>query len=137
MKTRKILLVLVTALLILTLGGCDMINKLLNPPVTIEQRLDTFKTAINSDLSKVYENLHPDLAIYDQAKASSYWQTYFPIEDRSYTFEITGSDSTRTGKVNAKVGSTIGDRDVSLTFKETTNGDWMIFGITLAGTELF
>jgi hypothetical protein len=95
-------------------------------PVTVDECIDNFMSAINSsDRSDLYECLSPKGDKYNEAKAASYWETYFPVGE---TYKLSGEskdlNDNDSGFVDATITSgTTYDGGYNITFGMTKDSD--------------
>jgi hypothetical protein len=137
MKIRYVLAILIfVAAFSVAIVSCS----LLGTPVSIDQRVASFFSNLNStDRSNVYNDFHPDLTTqYPALKnpVASGFNTLFPVPGTTYTYSIIDENNPSSGViVQVLTGPTVDFHIPSalflrLTMQTTNNNDWRI--VTLA-----
>jgi len=138
MKARYVAAILTaSAILVWALVSCNM-----NPVVSIDQRISTFQSDLNSNRSNAYENFHPDQTQeYPTLLNSSVTiDTLFPAGSPSYTFQTTDESAPATGVLVTVIsspstyGSNLYLKLVMATYKDT---DWRIVKLFMSTTTTF
>lgn len=123
------------AVLVWGLASCD-----LNPVVSIDQRVSTFASDLNSNRSSAYKDFHPDQTTEYQTLANSTYtfDTLFPSGSPGYTLQITDESSPSTGvfvTVTSAPG-TYGTRIYLKLVMATTNStDWRIVQLFMSNVQ--
>ena len=136
MKKTLLRWLVLTAVLVLAIGGCDLIG------VSIQDRVSLFLADLNSlDRSQIYLNFHPTLtndysAIQNETLPD--WALLFPT-GTYIPYSISGLDTSDPwnvfGSINSIDGAWGGAK--SIIFRMAKDGpDWMIRELDLDGSNL-
>jgi len=138
MKTfKRKTAVLLTAIVIASaFTACDDLLGLLgqNSTMTIDQRIASFSTAINSptrSATDILANFGPEssMTYYDAAQVLSYWDTAFP-DANQYTFTVSDQTVTTavvvTGTTENSSGNTIATPTYTFKMYQETSGNYLI-----------
>lgn len=132
MKYTLIRLIAFAVLFVLALASCDLFGD----RVSISDRISRFESDLNNNQSAVFDNLHPSVQQYEASKFPAFWESRFPVADRTYSISVTGGN-TRSGVVTGRAGSPNASRTITLSFREDGRNNWKIDQITLEGAGTF
>jgi len=146
---KKIMFIVSIVVIAFVLASCGDLLSLIPgttpSPATIQETLESFVEKLNSeDRSTIYLDLHPDAESADQT-TSGYWDTLFSQDDQPFSIPyVAPTDGTETGtKVMETTityvvqGLTETTDNVTITFKQDADSNWLIYSFYREGTELF
>lgn len=125
MKIRTVILLVITLLAGLVLfTGCELLG------VTIENRIETLESDLNSNYSNVYKNWYSDTNTYQAGANPTVFTTMFPSSETYTISNISVSGSSATATLN----SSVTHNDTTMSFQMEQDGfDWYISSLSLSG----
>lgn len=133
---KKILTIFVLGIMTLVLfNSCDLLGGL--TPVSPEERLADFKDELNtSSRTSIYLHIHPNASMYNQLKASTWWEANaYSTSYINFSFNVSYTSELNNIKTySGFMTNSIGNYNANITFKEESAGDGIWFISTLSIT---